>query len=316
MRNIYLLCGEELVFKDLRYKEILHNLEYFEEKIIYIESYRTKKVDIVYKDANEFLNTFDLFSNCKVLRVVVYKPEQVKQLLKNISILKEDSILIIDLRCPEYLCKKVTLSFNGESLEIEKFYKFKDYEKEKVFKFMKKWFVENSIKFNNESEALLAMEYIFNNAQYSYDSIYTQIEKIKMLGDKNISFRDVNNVIGTLPNRNNYRICDEIFYSKDIGHTIEYMETNIKLLNQKNFLNLINVLLTKMSDFNLFKKGLKCSNKANYYVFKESLLVVENYNSFVTDLNKLSLKMKKENSLLKEEFLWILIKHIKYKKNN
>ena len=94
------------------------------------------------------------------------------------------------------------------------------------------------------------------------------------------------------------------------------METNIKLLNQKNFLNLINVLLTKMSDFNLFKKGLKCSNKANYYVFKESLLVVENYNSFVTDLNKLSLKMKKENSLLKEEFLWILIKHINYKKNN
>ena len=87
MSKIYILSGEELVLKDSRVKELYSHLNDYEYKSVYIEPYRSKSYTYILEEINLFLSTYDFFSNSKVLRVIVQKPEQINAILSGIDII-------------------------------------------------------------------------------------------------------------------------------------------------------------------------------------------------------------------------------------
>lgn len=312
MKNIYVLSGEEVSLKDMRIKDICSKLDEYELESIYVESYRTENYTKILEKANIFLGTYDFFNNSKVLKIVLFKPEQIKAILKGIDEFDEDNIILFDLRCPEFLTKILKLEYKGRPIEIEKFHKFKDYDKDKVFEFMKKLFLEKELTFNSDKDMEHSMEYLFNNSQNSYSFIYSQINKISLLKQSNLTIKDILSNTGTLSNKNHYRICDEIFYSNNLSDLIDYMDASLSSINIKSLPVLINIFIGKLNDYILLSNGKKCKNKVNYYILKNSKIKISNADKLIIKLNSLALEMKKNRAILKEEFIWTLIEYLDY----
>lgn len=313
MNNIYVLSGEETILKDVRIKEICSNFEEYEYESIYVEPYRTENYTMILEKANLFLSTYDFFSNPKVLKIILSKPEQAKAILKGIDRFDENNIVIIDLRCPEYLIKTLKLYYEGNLIKIEKYHKFRDYEKDKVFEFMKRCFTGKELVFCSNEDMELSMEYLFNNSQNTYSFIYNQINKLSLLKKSNITFKDILANTGILSNKNNYKICDEVFCSNSLSELIDYMDTALSSASYKSLSLLINILIGKLNDYILLTEGKKCRNKINYYILKKSKIKISKPNELIVKLNSLSLDMKKNRVTLKEEFFWTLIEYIEYK---
>jgi hypothetical protein len=56
---------------------------------------------------------------------------------------------------------------------------------------------------------------------------------------------------------------------------------------------------------------LKCRQKSNYFLLKDTKLKIDNPEKFIVNLNKLALSMKKDKNILKEELIWCMIEHIR-----
>lgn len=310
MNNIYVLSGEETILKDVRVKEICSSLNGYEYKSIYIEPYRSEKYDYINNEINLFLNTYDFFSESKVLKIVLDKPEQIKPILSSINDIGSENILIIDLRCPEFLTRTLKVEYQGTVVNIEKFYKFKDYEKEKAFDYINDLFSKNGLTFASEEDEILSYDYIINNAQGSYSFIYNEANKVSLLEKDNITLEDITSIIGSLSNRNNYKTCDQIFQSNTLEELVSSLERNLKSTNRKSFNSLIFILINKIKDYILLNEGKRCINKANYYTLKKSKVVILNPNQLIAKLNKISIDIKHDSNLPTEEFIWLLIEHM------
>ena len=156
MGNIHLLIGDELLLKDLRINEILNTTEDYEYETFYMDSYKTENYNAMVNKINMFLGTYDFFSSSKVLKLVLSKPTQFNTIISKIDSFDDNNKLIIDLRCPEYLVKNTKFEYCGEQLKAEKFFKFKDYEKDKVGNYIKKCFKDNCINFKSDYDLDLA----------------------------------------------------------------------------------------------------------------------------------------------------------------
>ena len=312
MSNIYILAGEELILKDFRLKELYSNFEEYDYKSIYIEPYRSEKYNYIIEESNLFLNTYDFFSNSKVLKIVVQKLEQIQPILSGIKSVGDDNLLIFDLRCPEFVSKNLNTKFQDTFINIEYFHKFKDYEKEKVFKYIDNLVVDNNISFKSKEDMAFSYDYIFNNSQGSYCFIYNEMKKISLI-DREIDIETFTSVVGSLSNKNNYKISSQIFNSNDINDLLSCLDNNLASITKKSFIALINILINKIKDYILLKNGKKCINKANYYTFKNSNIVISNPDKLINSLNLVLLNLKSDSELPKEEFIWILIKYINFK---
>lgn len=310
MNNIYVLSGEETILKDIRVKEICSSLNGYEYKSIYIEPYRSEKYDYINNEINLFFNTYDFFSESKVLKIVLDKPEQIKPVLSSINDIGNENILIIDLRCPEFLTRTLKVEHQGTIINTEKFYKFKDYEKEKVFDYINDLFSKNGLIFTSEEDKILGYDYIINNAQGSYSFIYNEVNKLSLLEKDDITLDDIISFVGSLSNKNNYKTCDQMFQSNTLEELVNSLERNLKFINKKSFNSLIFILINKIKDYILLNEGKRCINKANYYTFKKSKVTILNPNQLISKLNKMSTDIKYNNDLATEEFIWLLIEHI------
>lgn len=316
MDNIYVLSGEEIILKDVRIKDICSNLNGYEYKSIYIEPYRCEKYNFIIDEANLFLSTYDLFSESKVLKIVLDKPEQIKPILSGINLIGDSNIIIIDLRCPEFLTKTLKIEYKGNLINIEKFYKFKDYEKEKANNYINNLIIEKSMTFLSEKDKTISCDYIISNSQGSFSFIYNEINKIAMFKNANISSDDVISMVGSLSNRNNYKTCDQIFNANNMEELIYSLERNLNSVNKKSFSLFISVLINKLKDYILLSEGKRCANKVNYYTLSKSKLKITNTNQLIIKLNEIALDIKNNNTidLPKEEFIWLLIEYIEFKK--
>lgn len=310
MSNIHLLIGEELVLKDLRVKEILANVAEYEYETLYIDSYKGDNYTDICSKIDSFLNTYDLFGNAKALKLVAQKPLQVNAILSKIDSFNEDNILIIDLRCPEYLMKNIKIEHNNKILKPEKFFKFKDYEKEKVYGYIQKLLIEHNINFKSEYDLELSKKYLFENSLNSYSFIYNQIKKIALLNKDILTYDNILFTVGGLSDKNSYRICDSIFKFDNTQEIVEYLEDILSNSNPKMFSIFINTLANKLYDYILISNGSMCRVKANYYTFKDSKVKILDCNHFIEKLNQLSLCAKKKSIIPKEEFLLTILEHL------
>lgn len=309
MSNVHLLIGDELVLKDLKINEILDKIEDYECETFFIDNYKNESYNDIASKINIFLGTCDLFGGNKVLKLVLLKPLQVNPILSKIDAFYGDNTLIIDLRCPEFLIKNMKFEYAGEILKSENFFKFKDYEKDKVYKYIQECFNNNDIKFDSEYDLELSKKYIFENSLNSYSFIYNQMSKLKLLNKKVLNYDDIVFISGGLSDKNSYRICDYMFKFNNIKDISEYLENILYNSNYKMFLTLVNVLAGKLHDYILLNNGKMCKVKANYYIFKNSKIQILNCDELIIKLNKLTLKSKNDMSVPKEEFLLLILEH-------
>lgn len=310
MDNLYLLIGEELLLKDLRINEILKEMDDYELKTLYLDSYKGESYKQIANDINLFLGTFDFFSSTKVLKLVLNKPVQVNSILSRINNFDSDNKLIIDLRCPDYMIRNMKFEYLGKSIKSETFFKFKDYELEKVKKYILKCFNENEINFESDYDLEHAINYLFNNGLNSYSFIYHQINKIKLLNKDVLKYDDITFTTGGLSDKNSYRICDNIFKSDSVEYIVNYLEDTLCISDSKSFLMLLNTLVNKLHDYILLNEGKMCKVKANYYIFKNSKIKVFKCNEFIVKINNLIIKSKKSTEIFKEEFLILILEHL------
>lgn len=312
MNNIYILAGEELILKDLRMKELYSNICDYDCKSIYIEPYRSEKYDYIIDEINLFLGTYDFFSSSKVLKVIVQKPEQINNILSGIDNIDEEHLIIFDLRCPEFVSKKLNFKYRDEIIPIERFNEFKDYEIDKVFDYIDKLVAEHEIKFTSEKDKQVSYDYIFNNAQGSYSFIYNELNKIKILNEE-LDINKVTDVIGSISNKNNYKTVTQMFEAISMDTLISSLESNLSSINRKSFIALINILISKIKDYIMIQHNKKCINKANYYTFKDSKLIIVNPEQLIKRLNSLLIRLKDESELPIEEFIWSIIEYTRFK---
>lgn len=310
MNNIHLLIGEELLLKDLRINELLNEMDDCEYETLYVDSYKSESYNDIANRVNMFLGTFDFFSSTKVLKLVLAKPMQVNPILSRIDNFDDNNKLIIDLRCPDYLIRNMKFEYSGKTIKSENFFKFKDYETEKVKTYIKKCFDDKDIKFESDYDLELATNYLFDNALNSYGFIYHQINKIKLLNKDVLKYDDIIFTVGGLSDKNSYRICDTIFKSDSIEFIISYLENTLYISDYKVFLALLNALVGKLHDYILLNDGKMCKVKANYYIFKNSKIKIEKCNKFIIELNNLAIKSKNTKEIYKEEFLILILEHI------
>ena len=310
MGNIHLLIGDELLLKDLRINEILNTTEDYEYETFYMDSYKTENYNAMVNKINMFLGTYDFFSSSKVLKLVLSKPTQFNPIISKIDSFDDKNKLIIDLRCPEYLVKNTKFEYCGEQLKAEKFFKFKDYEKDKVGNYIKKCFKDNCINFKSDYDLDLATNYLFENSLNSYSFLYHQINKIKLLDKDLVEYDDITFAVGGLSDKNSYRICDYIFKSNSIKDIIDYLEDTLSISDYKMFSMLLNTLIGKLHDSILLNNGKMCKVKANYYTLKNSKIKIVECNELIIKLNKLAIKSKTTKNVFKEEFLLLVLEHI------
>ena len=306
---MHLLIGEELVLKDFRIKQLLQDIDNYEYETIYLDSYKNDSCTDIADRINMFLNTFDFFSDYKVMRFVVGKPNQLKTVLSRLDDFNDDNKLIIDLRCPEYLVRNIKFEYLGKNIEPELYFKYKDYEKDKVSKFIKKCFNNASIKFESDYDFEMAIDYFFVNSDSSYSFIYHQINKLNLLNKKELKFDDIVFTIGSFPDKNSYRICDSIFKSNSLEELVRYLDEVFCVIDYKMYSSLLSTFNNKLCDYILVNSGRMCRVKANYYTFKDSTFKISNCNDLITKINNLSLKSKKNKVILKEEFILLLLEH-------
>lgn len=314
MDNVYLLIGEELILKDLRVNEILNEMDDCEYETLYLDSYKSENYNDIANSINLFLGTFDFFSSTKALKLVLTKPMQVNPILSRIDSFDSNNKLIIDLRCPDFLIRNMKFEHSGRLIKGETFFKFKDYEIEKVKTYILKCFNDKNIKFESDYDLELAINYLFNNGLNSYSFIHHQINKIKLLNKDVLKYDDITFTTGGLSDKNSYRICDTIFKSDNIEFIIKYLENTLCISDHKAFLTLLNTLVSKLHDYILLNDGKMCKVKANYYTFNNSKIKVFRCNEFIIKLNNLIIKSKKSREIFKEEFLILILEHL-YIKN-
>lgn len=316
MSNIYILIGEELTLKEFKIKNVLSSLGEYNYNSIYVESYRTENYSNILNQCNSFLSTFDFFTTNKVLKLVLYKPEQVSKILNGINDLSNENTIIIDLRCPEFLVKSFKFKFKNKEINpiIEYYFKFKDYEKQKVFSYTKNVFNEHKINFSTSLDLDLSLDYLFENSQNSYSFIHSIVFKLSLLDKETLTFEDILECTGSFLNHNTYKVCDRLFEAKSLNELISYIENILNSISYKSFVFTINILIEKINDFILFSNGQKCKNKANYYTFKNSLVTINNPEKLLLDLHFIMKESKTNKVIIKEELLWILINYISYKK--
>jgi DNA polymerase III delta subunit len=236
LNNICIFAGEEDYLKDMQVFKLCSRYRNSNKKTFYIESYRSDNLSEEFREIETFLSTYDFFSSFKIVKIILFKPEQVQYILNNIKGLSDESLLIIDIKCPEYLLKNTEFKYCGEKINIEVFREFKDYEKDKVFKNIRNAFIMEGIVFESKEDEEHALEYLFNTAQNSYSFIYKEIKKLKLLGKSPVSLNDLLNITTVFSNKNFYRACSKIFESSNDGELVEVLEnylpeTSVKTLS-------------------------------------------------------------------------------------
>ena len=310
---IYLLVGDNKIFKDFKYNDIKAKLIDCESKTFHIET--QKDLKLLEDDIELFLITKSFFYNKKIIKLNCYEDIDIYNTIKKfITIVNEDSILVIYINKIDSKIKKNFSNFdNIEIINFDNIYK-----KDEANIFTKNLLINSNLKFKTNKDMNLVLESILleakkKDAKIVYDKslIYLEVQKlISLCNNKSkIEYKDIEQLYKKSFNGNFFELIDQIFCKKNIYEIIEIFEDKIELFNIDEIKTLINILLYTFKDYLKYENKIK-TNK--YFVFKKSKLKINQIDNFIINLNELYLNIKITNKFNKEELYFLFLKFVHF----
>lgn len=310
MSGIYILAGEELFLKDMRVQEINKELGPFDFKSIHSDSINSSITKSQLEEAELFLNMQDFFFSKKAIRLSVYKNEHCLSVISSIRNISQDNLLIIDLRSTEKVSDDIKKLSLEKNIIIEEFRNFKEYKKKNAINFAKKHVSKYNISFKNKEEEEMSILYIVDNSRYSYGEVYKNILALKNVGESEYSYDRVKDIVKHEFHGNLFKICDDIFSITSKMELNEYLDFNVSKLKNTELSSLINIFISKIKDYILYKNGHRCKIGANFYTFQSSKIEFTRIEEFIVSLRNLSTLIKFHEYNGYEDFVFIFLTHI------
>ncbi len=252
MNNIYCIYSTSYRLLDKELNNILNGNSY--------TTYDANEVDIddIFENAN-YISLF-LDTNYIVVKNVNWFSSQKKDTKKSENI---DDKIINYLNNPNKSTVLILLlsdKMNGVkkiSKMIKEKYKYieiLDYNVKELREFVNNFLKKNKIKMDYDS-----VNYLINNSLNKYDLVMNELDKILLYEKKDLSLKDVMNIVSTNVLDNNYKFIDVVM-EKNIKEIFHYYDDF--LLNKNSPILILNMIANEYRNIYLIKILMKSRDKS------------------------------------------------------